>query len=191
MTGQVQGMGKEFVVGVTGASGIIYARRLLEVLSESATVRLVVTDTARAIARHEGVSLEGLRAVVHDDRDLAAAVSSGSYRYDGMVIVPCSMKTLAAVSSGYSETLITRAADVCLKERRPCVLVLREMPLSRIHLANMLTAHDAGATVMVASPGFYHRPTTIQDLVDMVVARVLDHLGVSHTLDVRWRGYDA
>ncbi|MDD1634086.1 MAG: UbiX family flavin prenyltransferase [Methanomicrobiales archaeon] len=184
-------MEKEFVVGVTGASGIIYARRLLEVLSESATVRLVVTETARGIARHEGVSLEGLRAVVHDDRDLAATVSSGSYRYDGMVIIPCSMKTLAAVSSGYSETLITRAADVCLKERRPCVLVLREMPLSRIHLTNMLTAHDAGATVMVASPGFYHRPKEIRDLVDMVVARVLDHLGVAHDLDVRWRGYDA
>ncbi|MDD1652188.1 MAG: UbiX family flavin prenyltransferase [Methanomicrobiales archaeon] len=184
-------MGKEFVVGVTGASGIIYARRLLEVLSESAEVRLVVTGTARDIARHEGVSLEGLRAVVHDDRDLAVEVSSGSYRYSGMVIIPCSMKTLSAVSSGYSETLITRAADVCLKERRPCVLVLREMPLSRIHLSNMLAAHDAGATVMVASPGFYHRPKEISDLVDMVVARVLDHLGVAHDLDVRWRGYDA
>jgi 4-hydroxy-3-polyprenylbenzoate decarboxylase len=184
-------MEREFFIGVTGASGIIYARRLLEVLCESAMVHLVVTDTAGAIARHEGVSFEGLSATVHRDQDLGAPFSSGSRRYDGMAIVPCSMKTLAAVSGGYSETLITRAADVCLKERRPCLLVLREMPLSRIHLTNMLAAHDAGATVMVASPGFYHRPKEIRDLVDMVVARVLDHLGVSHDLDVRWRGYHA
>src|SRR5690606_26307190 len=104
---------------------------------------------------------------------------------------PCSMKTLAAVSNGFAENLIARAADVCLKERRPLLLLLREMPLSRIHLKNMLAADNAGATVMVASPPFYQRPQTIDDLVDMVVARVLDHMGVEHNLGTRWSGYDA
>jgi len=101
------------------------------------------------------------------------------------------MKTLAAVSNGLADNLIARAADVCLKERRPLLLLLREMPLSRVHLRNMLAADEAGATVMVASPPFYQRPATIDDLVDMVVARVLDHLGVEHALGSRWSGYDA
>jgi 4-hydroxy-3-polyprenylbenzoate decarboxylase len=105
-----------------------------------------------------------------------------------MAVVPCSMKTLAAISGGHSENLITRAADVCLKEKRSCLLLLREMPLSRIHLKNMLAADEAGATVMVASPAFYTRPKSVDDLVNMVVARVLDHLDVPHTLALRWEG---
>jgi flavin prenyltransferase len=107
------------------------------------------------------------------------------------VVIPCSAKTLAAVAHGYADNLITRTADVCLKENRKCILVTREMPLSKIHLKNMLAAEDAGATIMPASPAFYHRPKTIDDLVDMVVARVLDHLDVEHTLAKRWSGYDA
>ena len=184
-------MKREFVVGVTGASGAIYARRLLEVLCERARVHIVVSDTARQIAGIEGVDLEGFDAIYAENSDLAADIASGSFRYDGMAIVPCSMKTLAAVSNGLAENLIGRAADVCLKERRPLLLLLREMPLSRIHLKNMLAADDAGATVMVASPPFYQRPETIDDLVDMVVARVLDHKGVEHDLGTRWSGYDA
>ncbi|MDK2915988.1 MAG: flavin prenyltransferase [Euryarchaeota archaeon] len=184
-------MKKEFVVGVTGASGVIYARRLLEVLCERATVHIVISDTARQIAGLEGVDLEGFDAIYAENSDLAADIASGSFRYDGMAIVPCSMKTLAAVSNGFAENLIARAADVCLKERRPLLLLLREMPLSRIHLKNMLAADNAGATVMVASPPFYQRPQTIDDLVDMVVARVLDHMGVEHNLGTRWSGYDA
>jgi 4-hydroxy-3-polyprenylbenzoate decarboxylase len=108
-----------------------------------------------------------------------------------MVVIPCSAKTLAAIASGYADNLITRTADVCLKEQRRCILVTREMPLSKVHLRNMIAAEDAGATIMPACPGFYHRPKTIDDLVDMVVARVLDHLGVEHTLIKRWSGYDA
>lgn len=184
-------MTKEFVVGVTGASGVVYARRLLEVLCDQATVHVVISDTARQIARIEGVDLEGFDAIYAENSNLAADIASGSFRYDGMAIVPCSMKTLAAVSNGLAENLIGRAADVCLKERRPLLLLLREMPLSRIHLKNMLAADDAGATVMVASPPFYQRPETIDDLVDMVVARVLDHMGVEHNLGTRWSGYDA
>ena len=184
-------MKKEFVIGVTGASGVIYARRLLEVLCDRATVHIVVSDTARQIAGIEGVDLTGFDAVYAENSNLAADIASGSSRYDGMAIVPCSMKTLAAVSYGLADNLIARAADVCLKERRPLLLLLREMPLSRVHLKNMLAADEAGATVMVASPPFYQHPETIDDLVDMVVARVLDHLGVEHSLGSRWSGYDA
>jgi len=184
-------MGKVVVVGITGASGIVYGKRIAEEVGKSATVRLIVSQTAREIGRHEGVDLDGLRATYEANEDLAALVSSGSFRHDGMVVAPCSMKTLAGIANGYAETLVTRAADVTLKERRPLILLLREMPLSRVHLVNMLAAHDAGATVMVASPAFYHRPETIGQLVDMVVARVLDHLDIPHDLPVRWRGYDA
>ena len=184
-------MGKVVVVGITGASGIIYGRRIAEEIARSAGVRLIVSETAREIGRHEGVDLDGLRAGYEDNGNLAALISSGSFRHDGMVIAPCSMKTLAGIAHGYAETLVGRAADVTLKERRRCILLLREMPLSRVHLLNMLAVHDAGATVMVASPAFYHRPRTIDGLVDMVVARVLDHLGIPHDLPVRWRGYDA
>ena len=184
-------MGKVVVIGITGASGIIYGRRIAEEIGRSAEVRLIISKTAREIGRHEGVDLDGLRATSYRNEDLGAIISSGSFRHDGMVIAPCSMKTLAGIAHGYAETLVTRAADVTLKERRRCILLLREMPLSRIHLQNMLTAHDAGATVMVASPAFYHRPRTIEQLVDMVVARVLDHLEIPHDLPVRWGGYDA
>ncbi len=184
-------MKKEIVVGVTGASGAIYARRLLEVLCKDAKVHIIVSDVAEKIATYEGVSFEGLNAEYHSNDKLFASVASGSYRYDGMVVIPCSSKTLAAIANGYADNLITRAADVCLKEGRTCILVTREMPLSRIHIKNMLAAREAGATIMPASPGFYNQPETIDDLVDMVVARVLDHLGVEHSLGQRWSGYDA
>jgi 4-hydroxy-3-polyprenylbenzoate decarboxylase len=184
-------VGKVVVVGITGASGIIYGRRIAEEIGRSAEVRLIISETAREIGRYEGVDLDGLQATPYRNEDLGAIISSGSFRHDGMVIAPCSMKTLAGIAHGYAETLVTRAADVTLKERRRCILLLREMPLSRIHLQNMLAAHDAGATIMVASPAFYHRPRTIDQLVDMVVARVLDHLEIPHNLPVRWGGYDA
>jgi flavin prenyltransferase len=182
---------KEFVGGVTGASGICYARRLLEVLCEDARVHVVISDVAQEIARHEGVDLSGFKATYHDINEISAGIASGSHRHDGMVVVPCSAKTLSAIATGYADNLITRTADVCLKEHRKCILVTREMPLSRIHIANMLVVHDAGATIMPACPGFYHHPETIADLVDMVVGRVLDHLEVDHTLTKRWSGYDA
>lgn len=184
-------MKKEYVVGVTGASGCCYARRLLEVLCQDAQVHVIISDIAREIARHENVDLSGFDAIYHDVGAISADIASGSHPHNGMVIIPCSAKTLSAVATGYADNLITRTADVCLKERRKCILVTREMPLSRIHLQNMLAAHDAGATILPASPGFYHHPQTIDDLVDMVVARVLDHLGVAHTLSERWSGYDA
>jgi 4-hydroxy-3-polyprenylbenzoate decarboxylase len=184
-------MKKEFVVGVTGASGICYARRLMEVLCSKATVHVIVSDVAQRIAAHEGVELMGLPAQYHENDRMFASIASGSCRYEGMVVIPCSQKTLAAVAHGYADNLITRTADVCLKERRTLILVPREMPLSEIHLQNMLAAHRAGATIMPASPPFYNNPETIDDLVDMVVARILDHLGVQHSLAERWGGADA
>jgi flavin prenyltransferase len=184
-------MKKEFVVGVTGASGAIYARRLLEVLCKDALVHIIISDVARQIATYEGIAFEGFDATYHANDKLFASIASGSHRYDGMVVIPCSSKTLAAIANGYADNLITRTADVCLKEHRTCILVTREMPLSKIHLKNMLAAKEAGATIMPASPGFYSKPKKIDDLVDMVVARVLDHLGVEHELVQRWSGYDA
>ena len=184
-------MKKEFVVGVTGASGAIYARRLLEVLCKDARVHIIVSDVARQIATYEGVSFDGFPATYHANDKLFASIASGSHRYDGMVVIPCSSKTLAAIANGYADNLITRTADVCLKEDRTCILVTREMPLSTIHLKNMLAAKEAGATIMPASPGFYNKPEKIDDLVDMVVARVLDHLGVENNLARRWSGDDA
>ncbi|PKG31524.1 UbiX family flavin prenyltransferase, partial [Methanoregula sp.] len=133
-------MKKEIVVGVTGASGAIYARRLLEVLCRDAQVHIIVSDVAAKIAAHEGVLLEGFPATYHANDKLFASIASGSHKYDGMVIIPCSSKTLSAVANGYTDNLITRTADVCLKEGRKCILVTREMPLSKIHLKNMLAA---------------------------------------------------
>lgn len=182
-------MKPKIVVGITGASGIIYARRMLEVLCDRAEVHVIVTETGRRLADFEDVELTGFNAVYVDNQDMFADLASGSFRFDGMVVVPCSMKSLASISTGYASTLLTRAADVCLKEKRPLILMLREMPLSRIHLKNMLAVDEAGATVMVTSPGFYTKPKTIDDLVNMVVARALDHLGIEHHLSRRWSGY--
>jgi flavin prenyltransferase len=188
------------VVAITGASGAPYAVRLLQLLvAAGRPVSLIVSAHGYRLLRTEsdiGSPEELRRAVggtgwdscvtVFDDRDRGAAPASGSAPSAGMVICPCSMGTLAAVAAGTSRSLIERAADVALKERRPLVLVPRETPLSAIHLQNMLRATRAGALVLPASPGFYHEPTTIGHLVDFVVARVLDHLGVAQTVVPRW-----
>jgi flavin prenyltransferase len=188
------------VVAITGASGAPYAVRLLEALTERERpislivsehgVRLLDTELgiASVAALRDRVGAARWDAVVrvHDDRDRGAAPASGSALTAGMVICPCSMGTLSAIAVGASRSLIERAADVVLKERRPLVLVPRETPYSAIHLENMLSLTRAGAVVLPASPGFYHRPRTIDDLVDFIVARVLDHLGVEHALVPRW-----
>lgn len=188
------------VVGVTGASGAPYAVRMLRALAEAERpVWLTISGHGfRLLETESGIaSVEQLRlaigadawdrhVTVFDDRDRGARPASGSARTAGMVICPCSMGTLAAVSLGTSRSLVERAADVTLKERRPLLLVTREMPLSVVHLENMLRATRAGAIVLPASPGFYHRPASIDELVDFVVARVLDLLGVEHAVGRRW-----
>jgi len=188
------------VVAITGASGAPYAVRLLEqLLAADRPVWLIVTshglrllhteldiDSVDALRTRVGVQAWRRLVTVYDDADRGAAPASGSARNAGMVICPCSMGTLSAISIGASRSLVERAADVMLKERRTLVLVPRETPLSAIHLANMLRLTRAGAVVLPAAPGFYHRPETVQELVDFVVARVLDQLGVDHALSRRW-----
>lgn len=190
------------VLAITGASGAPYAVRVLRALVEAARpVQLVVSshgwrllatecdiDALGALRAHVGPDAWDGFVTFFDDRDRGARPASGSALTAGMVICPCSMGTLAAIAGGTSRSLVERAADVTLKERRPLVLVPRETPLSAIHLENMLRVTRAGATVLPAAPGFYHRPERIGDLVDFVAARVLDHLGVDHTVGKRWAG---
>jgi flavin prenyltransferase len=192
--------GRPIIVAITGASGAPYAVRLLEALvAAGRPVSLIVSDHGLRLLQTETSleSVDDLRAQigatawdaavrVYDDRDRGAAPASGSARSAGMVICPCSMGTISAIAAGSSRSLVERAADVTLKERRRLIVVPRETPYSAIHLENMLTLTRAGGVVLPASPGFYHRPSGIDDLVNFVVARVLDHLDVEHDLVPRW-----
>jgi 4-hydroxy-3-polyprenylbenzoate decarboxylase len=191
---------RPIVVALTGASGAPYAVRLLEALvAAERPVQLIVSshglrllqtemDIASVPALRERVGASGWDRWItaFDDNDRGAAPASGSALNAGMIVCPCSMGTLSAIAAGSSRSLVERAADVALKERRPLVLVPRETPLSAIHLENMLRVTRAGAVVMPAAPGFYHRPESIVDLVNFMVARMLDHLKVPHRLVARW-----
>ncbi len=186
---------RRLVVAVTGGSGLIYAVDLLRFLAATdVETHLVVSSGARQVAPTEldgGIdTLEGLADAVHKDADLGAPIASGSFRADAMAVVPCSAGTLAKVAAGFGDTLVARAAHVTLKERRPLVLVVREAPYSRPMLQNMLAANDAGAVILPASPGFYQRPRTLDDLVGTVTARVLDHLGIDNERSPRWKDPD-
>lgn len=192
------------VLAITGASGAPYALRLLQALValRVPTWLIVSSHGWRLLQTESGIGdLAALRAQVEagrepgtfgdvvrvfDDADRGAAPASGSARSSGMVICPCSMGTVSAIAQGSSRSLVERAADVALKERRKLLLVPRETPLSLIHLENLTAVTRAGAVVMPAAPGFYHRPTEIAELVDFIVARVLDHLGIDHTIGRRW-----
>lgn len=180
------------VVCITAASGVVYGVRLLEVLRESQVeVDLVVSSRAEPILKHEAEvevgDLAKLATNFYKDDDLTAPISSGSTPFDGVVIAPCSMKSLAGVANGYSDNLILRAADVALKERRKLILVVRETPLNMIHLENMIKAARAGALIMPASPAFYHKPRQVRELVDFIVGKVLDQFEIPHSLYKRWR----
>ncbi len=181
------------IVGVTGASGMPYAVDLLATLRQlGVRTVLVVSNGAKQVLATElkrGLEeLTELADVVEKDSDLGAAIASGSHRAAGMVIVPCSAGTLAKVAHGHADTLITRAAHVTIKERRPLVLVVREAPYSRPMLVNMLAAHDAGAVVLPAAPGFYNLPDTIIELVAGITSRTLDLLDIDNDRAPRWRG---
>jgi 4-hydroxy-3-polyprenylbenzoate decarboxylase len=184
----------EIIVGITGASGVIYGKRLLEVLREKKIrVHLVISESAERVIEHEigdrGL-LERSAWRVYNPRDLGAPLTSGSFKVDRMVIVPASMKTIAAIASGYCENLIARAADVQIKERRPLIIVPRETPLNAIHLENMAKLSRLGVAILPAMPGFYHHPKSIGDLVDFVVGKILEQLNIDHDLYARW-GSDA
>lgn len=178
------------VVAITGASGSIYAARFLaEAAAHFTNLYLCVSRHGAQVLKHEmqtdiqGVigSIDGSQPVVQilDPDDMFTPPASGSFRHDGMVIVPCSVGTAGRIASGVSDDLITRAADVCLKERRPLILVVREAPLNVIHLRNLTQLAEAGATILPACPSFYHRPDTVEQAVDTIVARILQHLGKS------------
>lgn len=191
------------VVAMTGGSGSVYGRRLLEVLLRAGReVHFAISPAACEVLSSEmGVRIEARafdprrlvdapteRLCCHDYRNLSAGIASGSFRTAGMCVVPCSMSTLASIANGLTTNLIQRAAEVHLKERRTLILVPRETPLSLVALRNMVQVTQAGAVVLPASPGFYHRPRSIDDLVDFIVGRICDHLGLENDLIRRWGG---
>ena len=183
---------RRLIVGITGASGIIYGVRFIERLHErgDTELHLIMSDAARlTLAQEMGRSpkeLESKVAVMHNVRDLAAGVASGSFRTAGMVVVPCSMNTLGAIAYCQTTNLLTRAADVCLKERRRLILVTRETPLHLGHLRAMVAAAEAGAIILPPVPAFYFGPRTIDDLIDHLIGKILDQLGWDHSLFKRW-----
>lgn len=197
----------KIIVAITGASGSVYAWRLLQVLAEKGhTVYLTVTDPGRRVLAEEmGITVpretEAAQSWLmdsffqskwryYDYRNIGAAIASGSNRTDAMVVLPCSMATVAGIAHGLSSNLVERAADIMLKEHRPLILVPRETPLNAIHLRNMLTLAEMGVHLVPAMPAFYHRPQQIRDLVDFLVGRILDLLGIEHQLFARWQEND-
>lgn len=184
---------RRIVVGVSGASGAIYAYRLIQVLADSGIeVHFVASKAGLEVLEYEcGLTMVQLTQMVHkvyDVNRIDSAIASGSFPCESMVIVPCSMKTLGSLANGIAGNLLTRAADVTLKEGRKLVLVTRETPVHAIHLENMLKLSHAGARIVPACPGFYHRPQTIEELVDMLVGKICDTLNVENDLFERWTG---
>lgn len=183
------------IVGITGATGAIYGIRLLEALRDKAVETHLVLSSwgARTVELETRYSVAEVKALAtrwYSPEDLAAPISSGSFVVDGMVIAPCSMKTLAGVVHGYSDNLIVRAADVTIKEQRPLVLVARETPLSPIHLKNMLDLARLGVTIMPPMPAFYCKPQSVDDVVNHLVGKILDRFGIMHDLFVRWGSHE-
>lgn len=194
---------KRYILAITGASGTRLGLRLLSELSKRAEVYLIISSSAETILREEdGLVLSGknreeilktlsgfINGEVHyfNEKELDAPIASGSFRTDGMFIVPCSMKTLSAISSGYASNLIERAADVMIKERRPLILSPREMPFSPIHLENMLRLARLGVIIAPPVPAFYHKPQDIEGLINFIVGRLLDEASIEHELYKRWR----
>ena len=186
---------RRIIVGISGSSSPIYGIRTLVALAAAPDVEthLILSDGARVTIKHEAPEwsiddIIALADVSHDPHNMAAAISSGSFKTDGMVVVPCSMKTLSGIAHSYSTDLLTRAADVCLKERRPLVVVARETPLHRTHLLNMLAVTDMGGIILPPVPGFYAKPKTVEDIVDHTVGKILDALGVENDWFKRWEG---
>jgi flavin prenyltransferase len=185
---------RRLIVAITGATGAIYGVRLLQALQNISEIEthLIISD-AGILNLHQELDMkrkevESLAAVAHNVRNIGASIASGSFQSDGMIVAPCSMKTLAAVAHGLSDNLVTRAADVVLKERRRLVLMVREAPFNLAHLRNMTAVTEMGGIIYPPLPNFYHHPTSIAQLVDYTVARVLDLYEIGHTLSPRWQG---
>jgi flavin prenyltransferase len=179
------------VVGITGSSGILYGIRMLEALKRhKVDVHLIMSEWAiKCLKLETDFDLKYVRSLVKiffEDSNMAASVSSGTYKTDGMIVIPCSMKTLSSIANGYEETLVARAAGVTIKESRKIVIVPRETPLTSIHLENMLKVSRSGVVVLPAMPGFYNKPKSINDLLNHVVGKCLDQFGIEHDLFRRW-----
>ena len=184
---------QRLVVAITGASGAVYGVRLLQTLRAADIESHLLVSEAGVLNLHQELGMnrkdvEALASVAHNVRDVGASIASGSFSSDGMIVAPCSMKTLAAVAHGLSDNLITRAADVTLKERRRLLLMVRETPFNLAHLRNMTAVTEMGGIIFPPLPAFYHRPANIDELVDHSVARVLDLFDVPHSLAPRWQG---
>lgn len=184
---------KRIIVAITGATGVVYGVRLLQTLRGAGVETHCLISDAGVLNLHQELALkrkdaEAYADVVHNVRDVGASIASGSFQSNGMIIAPCSMKTLAAVAHGLSDNLITRAADVVLKERRRLVLMVRETPFNLAHLRNMTAVTEMGGIIFPPLPGFYHRPASIDEMVDHTVGRVLDLFSVEHQLTPRWSG---
>ncbi|MBC3928940.1 UbiX family flavin prenyltransferase [Undibacterium sp. CY21W] len=185
---------QRLIIAITGATGSVYGVRLLQVLQANPDVEThLLISEAGVLNLHQELDMkrkdvEAFADVVHHVRDVGASIASGSFQSDGMVIAPCSMKTLASVAHGMSDNLITRAADVVLKERRRLILMVRETPFNLAHLRNMTAVTEMGGIIFPPLPGFYHRPQSIQEMVDHTVGRVLDMFALPHELTPRWAG---
>jgi 4-hydroxy-3-polyprenylbenzoate decarboxylase len=197
MQRQPMPVARKLIIAITGATGAVYGVRLLQVLRDipGTETHLLISD-AGVLNLHQELDMnrkqvEVLAHVVHNVRDVGATIASGSFPSDGMIVAPCSMKTLAAVAHGLSDNLITRAADVVLKERRRLVLMVRETPLNLAHLRNMTAVTEMGGIIFPPLPGFYHRPQSIAEMIDHTVGRTLDLFSIPHTLAPRWNGMGA
>lgn len=184
-------MVKRIVIGLSGASGIIYGVRILQLLKETEyETHLIISDAGKLNIRLETEytpeQVAAMATRVYDDGDMAAAVSSGSFLTEGMIVAPCTIKSLSGIANSYTTNLLVRAADVTLKEKRKLVLVVRETPLHKGHLRLMTMAADMGAHILPPVPSFYHKPKTIQDIIDQTVGKVFDYMGIHHELFCRW-----
>ncbi|HEB37206.1 MAG TPA: UbiX family flavin prenyltransferase [Thermoplasmatales archaeon] len=181
----------KIVVGICGASGVIYGIKLVKILHQlKKEVHLIISDAAKKIMEHETDidldTLKNLATKTYENDDFFSAPASGSFQVDAMVVIPCSLKTLSAIANGYTDTLISRAAICCLKESKPLILVPRETPLDLSTLKNMVKAKESGAIILPAMPAFYHKPSSIEDMIDFIVGKILDQLGIEHNLFKRW-----
>jgi 4-hydroxy-3-polyprenylbenzoate decarboxylase len=184
-------MSKRIIIGISGASGVIYGARLLEVLKDSDyETHLIISESGKLNfeieTEYKTEDVEAMADVVYGHKNMAAALASGSFITEGMVVVPCTIKTLSGIANSYNENLIVRAADVTLKEKRKLVLVVRETPLHMGHLRLMTMAADMGAHILPPVPSFYHQPKNIEDIIDQTIGKIFDYLGIQHDLFKRW-----